>query len=91
MMEHGMAVIDTPLPDEARTGHAVRPRWRRWLGLLYVQVLLGMVTGAVIGFVAPDLGVQLKPLGDTFVRLIKMMIGLIVFAPSSRAWADRRI
>lgn len=74
-----MAVIDTPLPDEARTGQAVRPRWRRWLGLLYVQVLLGMVTGAVIGFVAPDLGVQLKPLGDTFVRLIKMMIGLIVF------------
>lgn len=58
---------------------SVRPRWRRWLGLLYVQVLLGMVIGATIGFVAPDIGVQLKPLGDTFVRLIKMMIGLIVF------------
>lgn len=59
--------------------HQARPAWRRWLGLLYVQVLLGMVLGAAIGFVAPDIGVQLKPLGDTFVRLIKMMIALIVF------------
>lgn len=56
-----------------------RPAWRRWLGLLYVQVVLGMVLGALIGFWAPDIGVQLKPLGDTFVRLIKMMIALIVF------------
>lgn len=56
-----------------------RPAWRRWLGLLYVQVVLGMVLGAIVGFVAPDIGVQLKPLGDTFVRLIKMMIALIVF------------
>ena len=55
------------------------PAWRRWLGMLYVQVVLGMVVGATIGFVAPDIGVRLKPLGDTFVRLIKMMIALIVF------------
>ncbi|WP_206239527.1 C4-dicarboxylate transporter DctA [Novosphingobium terrae] len=66
-----MTVSDTPLSS--------RPAWRRLLGTLYVQVLLGMVVGAVIGFTAPDIGVQLKVLGDTFVRLIKMMIGLIVF------------
>lgn len=72
-----MNASDASLPYQPEA--PARPAWRRLLGLLYVQVLLGMVVGAVIGFVAPDLGVQLKPLGDTFVRLIKMMIGLIVF------------
>jgi aerobic C4-dicarboxylate transport protein len=72
--EHQMAeTVTTTQPSPSV------PRWRHWLGLLYVQVVLGMVAGATIGFVAPDIGVQLKPLGDTFVRLIKMMIALIVF------------
>lgn len=47
---------------------------------LYLQVLVGIALGVVVGVVRPEWGVALKPLGDGFVRLIKMLIGPIVFA-----------
>jgi aerobic C4-dicarboxylate transport protein len=46
---------------------------------LYVQVLIGIILGGVVGYVWPDFGAQLKPLGDAFVNLIKMLIGPIIF------------
>ena len=46
---------------------------------LYVQVLVAVVAGALIGYLWPETGVALKPLGDGFIRLIKMLIGPIVF------------
>ncbi len=49
------------------------------LRLLYVQVLLAIVAGVLIGHYAPDLGIQLKPLGDGFIRLIRMLIAPIIF------------
>ncbi len=52
----------------------------RLLGSLYVQVLLAVIAGAVIGHVAPHAGVALKPLGDGFIKLVKMLIAPIVFA-----------
>jgi aerobic C4-dicarboxylate transport protein len=51
----------------------------RLLRLLYVQVLIAIVIGALIGHFAPDWGVALKPLGDAFIRLIKMLIAPIIF------------
>ena len=51
----------------------------RYLRLLYVQVLIAIVIGALIGHYAPDLGVALKPLGDGFIRLIRMLIAPIIF------------
>ena len=47
---------------------------------LYLQVLVAIALGIGVGVVRPDWGVELKPLGDGFVRLIKMLIGPIVFA-----------
>jgi aerobic C4-dicarboxylate transport protein len=47
---------------------------------LYAQVLVGVVVGVLIGLVRPAWGVALKPLGDGFVRLIKMMIAPIIFS-----------
>jgi Na+/H+-dicarboxylate symporter len=47
--------------------------------ILYVQVLLGLTAGVLIGHLWPGAGVKLKPLGDGFVKLIKMMISPIVF------------
>ena len=47
---------------------------------LYAQVLIGVALGIVLGVVRPSWAVALKPLGDGFVRLIKMMIAPIVFA-----------
>ncbi len=46
---------------------------------LYVQVLVGIAFGALIGWARPAWAVELKPLGDVFVRLVKMLITPIVF------------
>ncbi|POA97912.1 C4-dicarboxylate transporter DctA [Chromobacterium sinusclupearum] len=47
---------------------------------LYVQVLIAIALGVTLGAVAPDLGAKMKPLGDAFIKLIKMMIAPIIFA-----------
>ena len=50
-----------------------------WYRVLYVQVLLAVVAGIVVGHLAPEFGKSLKPLGDAFIKLVKMMIAPIVF------------
>ena len=52
---------------------------RPWYRVLYMQVLLAVLAGIVLGHLAPDLGKSLKPLGDAFIKLVKMMIAPIVF------------
>ena len=47
--------------------------------LLYVAVIVAMVAGILVGWVFPDVGKSLKPLGTGFVNLIKMMITPIIF------------
>ncbi len=46
---------------------------------LYAQVLFAIAVGVALGHFAPDTGEKLKPLGDLFVRLIKMVIGPVIF------------
>jgi len=53
---------------------------RRFFGKLYVQVLTGVLAGVLLGFFWPDLGGDLKPLGDVFIKLIKMVFAPIIFA-----------
>ncbi len=53
-----------------------RPAWYR---ILYVQVLMAVVIGILIGHFFPDTGKTLKPLGDGFIKLVKMIIAPIVF------------
>jgi DAACS family dicarboxylate/amino acid:cation (Na+ or H+) symporter/aerobic C4-dicarboxylate transport protein len=48
-------------------------------GHLYFQVILGVLLGIIIGFLKPDLGESLKPLGDGFIKLIKMLLAPIIF------------
>ncbi|MGF6697247.1 aerobic C4-dicarboxylate transport protein [Paraburkholderia sp. MM5496-R1] len=55
----------------------------RVLKHLYVQVLIGLAAGILVGYFWPDLGVQMKPFGDTFIRLIKMLITLVIFCTVS--------
>jgi aerobic C4-dicarboxylate transport protein len=50
------------------------------LSSLYVQVLLAIALGALLGHLNPHLGQAMKPLGDGFIKLIKMLIAPIVFA-----------
>ena len=46
---------------------------------LYFRVLVGMFAGIVVGHFWPDVGASLKPLGDAFVKIVKMMIAPVVF------------
>ena len=52
-----------------------KPLWTQ----LWLLVLVAIAAGAVLGWLQPALGVQLKPLGDGFIALIRMMIGPVVF------------
>jgi aerobic C4-dicarboxylate transport protein len=47
---------------------------------LYVQVLLGIAAGVIFGFVAPERAAAMRPLGDGFIKLVKMLIAPIVFS-----------
>ena len=46
---------------------------------LYVVVFAAMLLGIAFGFLYPDLGVKMKPLGDAFINLVKMLISPIIF------------
>jgi aerobic C4-dicarboxylate transport protein len=52
---------------------------RPWYTILYIQVLIAIVLGVAVGFWFPSTGVALKPLGDGFIALIKMMIAPVIF------------
>ena len=47
---------------------------------LYVQVLIGIVLGGALGYLQPSWGVAMRPFGDAFVNLVKMLIGPIIFS-----------
>jgi aerobic C4-dicarboxylate transport protein len=52
---------------------------KRFISSLYVQVLVAIVLGVLLGHFAPDWAVPLKPLGDGFIKLIRMLIAPIIF------------
>ena len=52
---------------------------RPWYRVLYIQVLIAIALGVAIGYYFPDTGKAMKPLGDGFIALIKMMIAPIIF------------
>ncbi|WP_405146204.1 cation:dicarboxylase symporter family transporter [Sphaerisporangium sp. NBC_01403] len=57
----------------------VSPAHRDRTRYLYLAVIVAVLAGIVVGLLAPDAGVALKPLGTAFVALIKMMISPIIF------------
>jgi aerobic C4-dicarboxylate transport protein len=46
---------------------------------LYLQVLIAIACGVALGFWKPELGEQMKPLGDAFIKAVKMLIGPVIF------------
>ena len=51
----------------------------KFLRSLFGQVVLALLVGVIVGVVWPEFGVKLKPLGDAFIKLIKMIIPVLVF------------
>ena len=50
-----------------------------WYYVLYIQVLIAIAVGILIGRFSPKTGIAFKPLGDAFVALIRMMIAPVIF------------
>jgi len=46
---------------------------------LYLQVLIAIIFGVSLGYFYPDLGEKMKPLGDGFIKLVKMIIAPVIF------------
>src|SRR5258706_11131958 len=72
------------MPDTAATRVANdspprSDRPRAWYRILYVQVLAAILVGATTGYLFPHAGAALKPLGDGFIALIRMMIAPVIF------------
>ena len=58
---------------------ATVPAARPWYRHLYVQVLAAIVLGVLVGHFEPATGEALKPLGDAFIKLVKMIIAPVIF------------
>ena len=64
-----------PLPTNDAVPPARLPLYRQ----LYVQVLVAIVLGVLLGHFSPALGEAMKPLGDAFIKLVKMIIAPVIF------------
>ena len=63
-----------------QAGHAVTAASRKPLySHLYAQVLTAIILGILLGYFYPQLGEQMKPFGDAFIKMIKMLIAPIIF------------
>ena len=55
------------------------PKKQKFYQILYVQVIFAIVLGILLGHFWPDIGASLKPLGDAFIKLVKMIIAPVIF------------
>ncbi len=61
--------------SEVTSHRSAKPWWRE----LWVQVMIAMALGVVLGIYQPDLAIQMQPFGDAFIKAIRMLIGPIIF------------
>ncbi|GAB7538105.1 dicarboxylate/amino acid:cation symporter [Burkholderia sp. 22PA0099] len=67
------------MSESATMTAATRSPRKPFYRALYFQVFVAIALGVLLGHFAPSLAVQMKPLGDAFIKLIKMVIGPIIF------------
>lgn len=67
----------TALPTPAQATKMAKPK--KWYRHLYVQVLFAVVLGVILGHFYPALGTAMKPLGDNFLKLVKLMVAPLIF------------
>ncbi|MGY3266759.1 aerobic C4-dicarboxylate transport protein [Lysobacter sp. HA35] len=70
-------MIDPLANSDAAPQHPAPPR--PFYRHLYFQVLVAIVAGVLLGHFDPALGASMKPLGDAFIKLVKMIIGPVIF------------
>jgi Na+/H+-dicarboxylate symporter len=74
-VDHHSPEITVPGLAGAKILSASVPFYRK----LYVQVLVAVALGAVLGYAFPDFSVRLKPFGDAFIKAIKVVVAPIIF------------
>jgi len=67
------------IPSQPVTGDATPAGPKRWYAQLYVQVLIAITLGVMLGHFAPAAGEAMQPLGDGFIKLVKMIIAPVIF------------
>src|SRR6202165_4404408 len=78
MLLRNQVPLRPPRPEDGMAIRGAEKR-HRWYAALYVQVLAGIAGGIIVGWVAPQTGEALRPIGDVFLKMIKMVIGLVIF------------
>lgn len=66
--------LSTELPQTAEPGTPVKKG-----SYLYLQVIVAIVLGITLGHFSPELAVDMKPLGDIFIKMVKMIIPPVIF------------
>src|SRR5262245_58104107 len=74
-MHAGGSIVPRTTPTEEPTMASGKPLYKS----LYFQVIVAIIIGVILGAVWPATGEAMKPLGDAFIKLIKMMIAPIIF------------
>ena len=69
------AKIETPEISQSAAFRAA-PAWYKHLSL---QILLAMLLGVLVGYLRPQSAESLKPLGDLFIKLVRMLVAPIIF------------
>jgi len=59
--------------------HAQPPKKQKFYQILYVQVIFAIIAGIILGHYSPEIGESLKPLGVSFINLVKMIIAPVIF------------
>ena len=77
-------------PASPAAGGTPRKSGKSIFGVLYVQVLIAVTLGAALGHFWPAIGADMKPLGDGFIKLIKMIIAPVIFLTVTSGIASMR-
>ncbi len=75
----GMRTIVGPLERPAEVMGIMSKKRTPIYKVLYFQVICAIIFGVLLGYFCPDIGAQMKPFGDGFIRLIKMIIAPVIF------------
>ena len=70
----------TPARRRSRHTVPIQPLRRRWYATLWIQVVVAMSAGVLVGHFAPAAGERMQPFGDAFIKAIRMLIAPIVFS-----------
>jgi aerobic C4-dicarboxylate transport protein len=72
--ERPMMMISTQSTDQIKA-----PADKPWYTQLYLQVLIAITAGVLLGHFYPSIGEAMKPIGDAFIKLVKMIIAPVIF------------